>query len=702
MCHLFAHVSWADAKELVPFLMLARVPLLCASVLFLFPPISFKSSLFANLFDVTPQGMIVVTLASLATAWTTLVTGWVILSYGHCRFHGITFQPSFELPQMVHFAWSAWLTLPVIAGSLWYSLRQLATRSNRTLSAIKMLVGTLIGGLLGCLLLWASQVLFQRALLQPGFMVKAATWIVRELACFVGPAGYFGGNDWLLEGHILSVILFSLTFALYAIIGLLHYAPRWLRVPTVTYVLLLIMLACWTFSGITFAADRWRIPVVLLLGIWLAFTAQLPNTDHFYRTRTCGDPQNNQCFPPTPDPAEVLVASKDPTKIILVAASGGGIQAAAWTARVLTGLELQWRASQPKDIDGFSRSVRLISSVSGGGVGAMYFVNQYTASGGLPRENAANKLAQVVDDAQTSSLEDVSWGLAYHDLLHVVFPIFPRSLAGRGRALERAWTTTSPDAAGLECDLTKWADGVRQGLRPANIFNATLVEAGERLLLSTTYLPHPAGTVGRWDFHSIYQKMRDVAVVTAARLSATFPYVGPASRADVDPSGGEASHVVDGGYYDNYGMSTLVEWLDIALDSLDRAGRLPNHPEILVIEIRQEPSPLPAPVPNGSHRGWFFQAYAPLAALFAVRTAGQRSHNQVELKLLQEKWAHKVNIQPSAIFEFGSRQDGSPAPDLPVPPLSWHLTARQQEAIESEWIAQRDGSEWKKVRTFLA
>lgn len=698
MCHLLAQMSWADAKALVPFLMLARVPLLCASFLVLFPLISFKSSLFANLFDVTPQGMIVVTLASLTTAWTTLVTGWVILSYGHLRFYGIGFQPSSELPEMVHFAWSAWLTLPVIAGSLWYSLRQLPIRSNRTLSGIKMLAGTLIGGLLGCLLLWISQVLFQRALLQPGLMLKAATWIVRELACFVGPAGYFGENGRLLKDHILSVILFSLTFALYAIIGLLHYAPRWLRVPTVTYVLLLIMLACWTFSGITFAADRWRIPVVLLLGIWLAFTAQLPNTDHFYRTRTCGDPKNNQCFPPTPDPAEVLLASKGP-KIILVAASGGGIQAAAWTARVLTGLELQWRASQPTDIAAFSKSIRLISSVSGGGVGAMYFVNQYTTTGGLPAEN---KLAQVVDDAQTSSLEDVSWGLAYHDLLHVVLPIFPRSFAGRGRALERAWTTTSPDAAGLECDLTKWAGDVRQGLRPANIFNATLVEAGERLLLSTTYLPHPAGTVGRWDFHSIYQKMRDVAVVTAARLSATFPYVGPASRADVDPSGGKASHVVDGGYYDNFGISTLVEWLDVALDSLDLAGKLPNNLEILVIEIRQEPSPLPAPVPNGSHRGWFFQTYAPLTALFAVRTAGQRSHNQVELKLLQEKWASKVNIQPSAIFEFGSRPDGSVSPHLPAPPLSWHLTARQQEVIESEWSAQGNGSEWNKVRTFLA
>jgi hypothetical protein len=92
-------------------------------------------------------------------------------------------------------------------------------------------------------------------------------------------------------------------------------------------------------------------------------------------------------------------------------------------------LELQWRASQPKDVAAFSKSIRLISSVSGGGVGAMYFVNQFTATGGLPAEK---ELTQVVADAQTSSLEDVSWGLAYHDLWHVILPIFPRSFAGRG------------------------------------------------------------------------------------------------------------------------------------------------------------------------------------------------------------------------------------------------------------------------------
>ncbi len=694
MCHLLAQFPWV--KEPVPFLMLARVPLLCALVLVVFPLSSLRSSLFANLLDITPRGMSVVTLAGLSTAWTTLVTGWVVMSYGHLRFHGITFQTSLELPQPVHFAWSGLLTLPLIGAVLWYSPRQLSSGQGRAGFTIRMLIGILIGALLACGLLWLAQILFQDAVSRPGPVSNVATWFLTWLARCVGTAGYFCGNK-LLKGHLLSAILFSLTFSLYAIVGCLHYAPRWLKVATLTYVRLLITLACWTLSGITFAADRWRIPIVLLLGIWLLITAQLPNTDHFYRTKTPDDPRSEGCFPDTPNPAEVLLASKSP-KVILVAASGGGIQAAAWTARVLTGLELEWRKTQPDDPNAFSKSLRLISSVSGGGVGAMYFVNQYNGSGTLPAEDQLN---EVVADAKASSLEDVAWRLAYHDLLHVLFPIFPRSFAGRGRALERAWTRTSPDASRLESNLTKWSADVWNGLRPANIFNATLVETGERLLLSTTYIPHPPGTVGRWDFHSIYQKTRDVAVVTAARLSATFPYVGPASRADVDPVGGEASHVVDGAYYDNYGVSTLVELLDVALDYQQSQGKLSGGREILVIQIREQPSPASAKVPKGSHPGWFFQTYAPLEALFEVRTAGQRSHNQVELKLLQDKWAGKVNIAPPAIFEFGSRPDGSPPPDIPPPPLSWHLTARQQEAIESDWNAQKGGPEWVKIRNFL-
>jgi hypothetical protein len=54
---------------------------------------------------------------------------------------------------------------------------------------------------------------------------------------------------------------------------------------------------------------------------------------------------------------------------VVVAASGGGITASLWTARVLTALQGEVGTD-------FTRSIRLISSVSGGSVGTMYFLDR--------------------------------------------------------------------------------------------------------------------------------------------------------------------------------------------------------------------------------------------------------------------------------------------------------------------------------------
>ena len=62
--------------------------------------------------------------------------------------------------------------------------------------------------------------------------------------------------------------------------------------------------------------------------------------------------------------------------LVVVTAAGGGIQAAAWTAQVLAGLD---RIYGPD----FTRSVGLVSGVSGGSVGTMYYMagGDWTATG---------------------------------------------------------------------------------------------------------------------------------------------------------------------------------------------------------------------------------------------------------------------------------------------------------------------------------
>jgi hypothetical protein len=240
----------------------------------------------------------------------------------------------------------------------------------------------------------------------------------------------------------------------------------------------------------------------------------------------------------------------------------------------------------------------------------------------------------------------------------------------------------------LDRPLSYWNHQVFTGEIPAVVMNATIAETGERLLLCTTSFgaQSPAGKarVDAEELHRINCKDFDVGIATAARLSATFPYVTPASRSN---GPGSQPHVVDGGYYDNYGMASLVEWLDEALTGSNGAIT-----EVPVLQIHGAPvDDNPREQRYGKTRGWFYQAIAPLSTLAAVRTAGQIAHNQIELELLRQKWAAKNVTIESVTFEFSNQKA----------PLSWHLTPEEVTAIGNEW-ASRMGSCRRRVRSFLA
>ena len=130
--------------------------------------------------------------------------------------------------------------------------------------------------------------------------------------------------------------------------------------------------------------------------------------------------------------------------------------------------------------------------------------------------------------------------------------------------------------------LSTWNEKVLRGELPAIIMNSTITESGERLLRCTTGMGK-GSNVGRArvdsaELHTIDGKHLDVAVLTAARLSASFTYVLPSARAKAP---GNQPHIVDGGYYDNYGMATLADWLDAALT--DAGGQIDS---VLVLQIR--------------------------------------------------------------------------------------------------------------------
>ncbi len=502
----------------------------------------------------------------------------------------------------------------------------------------------------------------------------------------VGPgkgAGYVdegnAGEFPILAGHGLASAMFVASLIVYGAVGLWKWVVPgdYFAVPSVAYVLLLVMVSCWGLAGAAFFLDRYRTPVMLPLGLWWLVTSQIFHSDHYYLVRDALQPMTTLL-----KPAELIIKGNT-HRVIVVATTGGGIQAAGWTTKVLEGLEEKCRASRSGAcaVDGkiLGKSIRVISSVSGGSVGSMYFLNEYDPSGsGLP-----DKLGMAFTEATKSSLDDVAWGLIYPDFIRTLAPIPWRF--DRGWALEQAWDANrEAGQTDLARSFSVWREGANAGALPGLIFNSTIVETGQRLLVNTAGIDTQGEATKTFDQLGAKEndfQTKDLAVTTAARLSASFTYVTPVARSDGD----DPSHMADGGYYDNYGMATLIQWLNQALPL-----EAPPVTDVMVIQIRAFP---PDKLHDKPRRGWLYQAIAPIDAMLDVRTAGQYAHNRDEFALLQQAMSAgqpKVKVY-TAVFEFCGID----------PPLTWHLEQREIDALTWEWNNPLIDGEWQKVERFL-
>ncbi|HET7341037.1 MAG TPA: hypothetical protein VFL90_06215 [Methylomirabilota bacterium] len=506
-------------------------------------------------------------------------------------------------------------------------------------------------------------------------------------------AGYLRADNQLHEPHVHAILQAIASAGVY--IGLLFFKLIQTQVPwvpTLCLVLTLLILVCYVLAAAAFFLDHFRLPVLLVAVVAFSLVGLSARADSFYTTTPRGSPD---CGPANP-PSEQLTRAPEGHRgpVVLVAATGGGIQASAWTARVLAGLH---QATQ-HDAVRFDGAVRLVSAVSGGSVGALFALDVWghDVPGQLPPlgMNASDLNAYpLVRKAEASSLDDVGWGLVYSDVAFSVLPMVRLSesllTSDRGSALESAWHRR----LAAPTSMSRWRADAVAARRPAVIFNATLVESGERLLVATTDFERDGGAnPGRRDFRTLYCD-RDIGVATAARLSATFPYVSPAAR--ILREGGPRRpeyHVVDGGYYDNYGMATLVEWLDDALRHAGPAG----VPPILIVEIRAKPIG-DAAEPTGA-RGLSFQALQPLLTMLAVWGTGQLSHNELDASLVERSrsWGRSAPVR-RVIFEFPSRD----VYGVPIrPPLSWHLTPEDRANLQWAWEQHMDRCS-QLVRDFL-
>lgn len=405
---------------------------------------------------------------------------------------------------------------------------------------------------------------------------------------------------------------------------------------------------------------------------------------------------SNWNFPKGPDGKRTM---------IVVTASGGGIQASAWTAKVLTGLDEEFPL--------LSESIGLVSGVSGGSVGAMYYLGhrgfrrnlreyQTDKYDGLSIPTNIRHRIQTV--ASASSLESIGFGLAFVDIAKFIPPLCLgiSKEEDRGLTLESQWwTRMSGDQLSESNNDQKQAQKqtlamkdlrmrdlfqpTNEGLLPAVIFNATTVETGQRVMISN-FITDPFNPIKKTessvqyerlsspiDFFGFYEPLfenpGDVnpRVSTAVRLSASFAYVTPVARPLLPTSGLKTQideltmrranfHLCDGGYSENTGIVATIRVVKDLLDDYKTAGEKPPFERVLFISIESFPDNLVEieDDPTGLKSGLI----GPLSSIFASRVASQAERSILELELLksseQLEFSERLDSEIMAVFEIES------------------------------------------------
>jgi hypothetical protein len=409
-----------------------------------------------------------------------------------------------------------------------------------------------------------------------------------------------------------------------------------------------------------------------VLNAWLARMRAEPPAGVAWPTQGETQPASAQAVPrcePGPKP-----------RLALVATSGGGIRAAVWTAHVLSAL------GGEGGVPGFHRYVRLVTGASGGMVGAGTWV------AGLERGGLPGRVS-LVTMMERDSLSAAAVAL-----------MLPFG-ANRGRAVEQAWVRHTDGL--MDRSFASLRGGESEGWLPSLVYSPMLVEDGRRLLVSNldlSALTSPeastlvverngeeprAGQKARLSvsgvqlFQLFPLRQPAFSVAAAARMSASFPYVSPASALPTSPP----VRVVDAGYYDNYGVDLSAMWLHAHREWLRECTS-----GVVLIQIRDH---------LGNGRRTKLQAKgggevlggltAPLEAVLRARESSMSFRNDELLGLVQDE----LNVgEPcfftTAIFEFSE-----------AAPLSWAQTDHDQQRLQHAADSQAMRTRVAAVREWL-
>ena len=244
--------------------------------------------------------------------------------------------------------------------------------------------------------------------------------------------------------------------------------------------------------------------------------------------------------------------------IVFVATEGGGLRALFWTVLVLQKLEAKY--------PGLHNNIYGISGVSGGGVGATFYI-AYLHDQLKQRRQLTSDDSHLTDAVHSDFLSDLLAAFLFQDNLQNVLPFAVEGF-DRTRQLEDAWSHSfcyHTNSGTFEKGFTElYTDSTFR--LPRLFINGTLAESGQKTVVSYPLLRYKPDSTENppnvlQDEIDVLERMgRDVPVKTAASLCSRFPYLTSGGLI-VEPGSRKIGHVIDGGYRENTGLETVWQLL---------------------------------------------------------------------------------------------------------------------------------------------
>ncbi len=342
--------------------------------------------------------------------------------------------------------------------------------------------------------------------------------------------------------------------------------------------------------------------------------------------------------------------------MFFVVSQGGGLRASYWSAGFLSMLESRY--------PGIHKNIFSLSGASGGTVGNVFFTGalhyclQNENTDNCRTDNFQSSLLQAVG---RDYLSTVATSFMYNDLLYRFLPL-PFLSTDRATYLEQDWEIGFKD--------TFSSEGLGQGFQrtylntqdshwlPLVLSMGSIQESGSRVITA----PFPVKPNVFRDKLDIYPQMGckngnlkacNMRLSTVGLNSARFPYITPAGTLDNSVEWEEKQHILDGGYFDNYGAHSTADlvrylkqsaWLDKTQDaqaveyvpvvivlknSVDTASKKETNDGLSLFDVSRT-------APYGEHSSWpLNEMLAPIQGIVSVR-AGHTSAAMSDLLHLQK------------------------------------------------------------------